>query len=87
MEANTKTVLEEIAYIWYLIQFLGHKVYANKVKALIDSNSKVNAMTSAYAAKLRLSIWKTSVETQIMDSITLKTYDIISAKFIIKNSL
>lgn len=43
------------------------------MKALIDSGSEVNAMTLAYAAKLGLNLWKTSVRMQKIDGSLLVT--------------
>ena len=44
-------------------------------------------MTLAYAAKLGLTTQKTSVRTQKIDGLALETYDIISARFLLQNSL
>ncbi len=38
-------------------------------------------MTPAYTAKLGLTTWKTSVEVLKIDSLSLKTYGMASAKF------
>lgn len=55
--------------------------------ALIDSGSEVNAMTPAYAAKLDLTTQKTSVDAQKINSSSLETYDMASAKLLLQNSL
>ena len=49
--------LERIPLIQDLVQFKGHTT----VQALLDSGSKVNAMTPAYAAVLELRIRSTIV--------------------------
>ena len=45
-------ILERILYIHYLLRF--HKDKENKMRALIDSGSEVNAMMPANALKLGL---------------------------------
>ena len=44
-------------------------------------------MTPAYAAKLGLTTQKTSIGAKKIDGSPLKTYDILSAKFLLLNSL
>ncbi len=58
-----------------------------KVKALIDSNSKVNVMTSAYATKLGFTIWKTSIGAKKIDGSLLETYSMVPASFLLQDSL
>lgn len=41
----------------------------------------------AYAAKLGLSIWKTSVKAQKIDATALKIYGMVMPRFSIQNSL
>lgn len=55
-KANKKNnvVLVRIPYIYYPLRFC--KAKKNKVLALINSNSKVNAMTLAYTLKLGLKV-------------------------------
>lgn len=57
------------------------------MKALIDSSSKVNVMTLAYAIKLDLTTQKTSVGAQKIDNLLLETYDMTSARFSIQDNL
>ena len=47
--------LEQVPYIWYSITF------KNQTEALLDSESKVNAMNLAFASQLGLKIWKTNI--------------------------
>ncbi len=44
-------------------------------------------MTPAYIAELSLTTWKTRVRTQKIDGLPLKTYDIVSASFLLQDSL
>lgn len=48
--------LDRISYIYYSIRFK-----KNKMKALIDLSSEINAMTLIYIAKLDLKIYFTNV--------------------------
>lgn len=59
--------LQKVLYIRYLVQFQVNQ----EVKALIDSASKVNVMTSTYRAKLTLTTRTTSIETQKIDGSAL----------------
>lgn len=44
-------------------------------------------MTSAYTVKLGLTLWTTIVGTQKIDGSTLKTYGIVTAKFLVYDKL
>lgn len=55
----------------------------DKTRALTDSDSKVNAMTPIYAAKLGLIIQKTSVKVKNIDGSIRKTYSMASASFLL----
>ena len=79
--ANLET-LQCIPYIQYLIQFQN-----NKVKALIDSDSKINIVTPTYVVEHGLIIQKTSVKAQKTDGLPLETYNMVSTRFLIQNSL
>lgn len=52
-----------------------------KILALIDSDSKINAINPTYAAKLSLQVQKTNVGSQKIDVFYLETYIIIIAVF------
>ena len=69
--------LERVLCIWYFVTF------KDQIEALLDSKSKVNAMSQAFAYQLGLKIWKTNVKTQKIDGITLETYRIIVFTFFI----
>ena len=48
---------------------------------MIDSNSKVNAITLTYTAQLDLIPRPTKVDTQKIDGLPLKIYEMIRARF------
>ena len=56
-----------------------------QIKALLDSGSKVNAMSCAFARKLGLHIWKTNVGAQKINGFTLETFEIVIADFWIED--
>lgn len=70
--------LEYILSIWYLVKF--KKDYI-EIKTLIDSGSKINAMTLAYIAIFGLCVYFTNVRAQKIDRSTLLTYSIVLAIF------
>ena len=55
--------------------------------ALINLDSKVNAMTPAYAKQLGFQVQKTDVRAQKIDGSSLKTFEIIIAGFQVENKL
>lgn len=69
--------LQNISYIWYLVQFKRNY----NIKALLDSRSKINAMTLAYATELGLRPRATNVNIQEIDGSALEIYVMISASF------
>lgn len=56
-EAGKEMILKRIIFIYYLIWFK-----SNKIRALIDSGSKINTMTLAYTFKLSLKICHINVK-------------------------
>lgn len=80
-KASSKTALQRIPCIWYLIQFQKSQA---KTKALINSDIKINAMTPAFAAKLGLITQKTSIRAQKIDGSILMTYSIALASFCLR---
>ena len=62
-DTSRKTILEQVLYIWYPVQFYrkNNEDKDKNVRALIDSSSKVNAMHPAYATKLGLRTRKIDV--------------------------
>lgn len=59
------------------MKFKGH----TDIEALINSGNKVNTMTSAYAAVLRLLVCPTNVKAKRIDRSTLLTHGIMLANF------
>ena len=53
----------------------------NKVRALINSGSKVNVMKLAYASKLSFRVYQIDVRAQKIDGSILKTFDMVLASF------
>ena len=74
----------KMPYVWYPVQFQEGQT---KVKALIDFGSEVNAMTLAYTAQLGLTTWKTSIGAQKINGLPLETYKMVSASFLLQDSL
>lgn len=75
-EAQEVIILDWVLYIYYLVQFK-----KNEVRALIDLSSKVNVMTLEFAAKLGLNVCSTNVEAQKIAGSTLKTFEMVPARF------
>ena len=71
--------LKWIRYISYSVQF--EERQTGEVRALIDSGSKVNAITPIFVAKLGLYIRATYISAQKIDSSAVKTYFMIIAGF------
>ena len=71
-----KEVVIRVPCIHYLVQF-----QKEQVRALLDSSSKVNAMSPAYAGKLGLHIRKTNDGAQKIDGSALKTFEMVIADF------
>lgn len=78
------TPLQRISCICYPIYFQKqHK----KIRALIDSDNEVNAMTPIYVAQLDLIPRTTNINTQIIDSLALKTHGMTTARFLVEDKL
>ena len=75
-------VLEYVFYVQYLVQF---QKSANKtqVQALINPKSEVNAIYPTFIKELNLLIRPTNVGAQKIDNITLDTYRIVVAAFLV----
>ena len=84
-EALKIRALDKVPYIYYLVQFRKDK--GKDVLALLDSGSKVNAITLAYMAYLGLKVKVTNVGMQKIDRSSLATYGIIIGAFQIINKL
>lgn len=57
------------------------------MQALIDSGSKVNAMSLIYAKKLEFQIWKTDIGIQKINGSTLSIFEIVIADFQVQDKL
>lgn len=79
-----KVILEKVLYIHYLLFF---QKDTTEFKALINSNSKINAMTQMYASKLGLKIWSIDVGAQKIDGSIFETFGIVLASFQVKDKL
>ena len=77
-ETNKEVTLERGPYIHYPLRY--RKDTAG-VRALVDSDSEINAMTPAYAAKLGLKIRKTDIGAQKIDGSTLETFEMVLVDF------
>ncbi len=71
--------LELVPCIWYPVTF------KDQIEALLDSGSKVNAMSQAFAQQLGLKICKTNVGAQKIDGTTLETYGMVVSTFSVLN--
>ena len=71
-------VLDWVTCIRYPIWFKKSKVQA---QALLDSGSKVNAMTLRYALKLGLKVRSIDVGAQKIDNSILETFEMVLANF------
>ena len=67
-----------VPYIYYQVQFQESQ---EQIKALLDSGSKVNAMSPTYVEKLGLKTWKTNVGAQKIDGFALKIFKMVIADF------
>ena len=75
-------ILKQVSYIYYLIWFK-----KNEIQALIDSSSKVNAMTLTYAAKLDFKVRHINIRALKVNSSTFDTFKIVLAKFQVEDKL
>lgn len=80
---NGKEILEKILCIYYLFCVYNDK--KNKVKALINSKNKVNAITLIYVAKLCLKICYTNVKAQKIENFSLEIFKMVLANFKVEN--
>ena len=71
-------VLNQVSCIYYLIWFKKNKI---QVQALINFNSKINAIISGYASKLGLKVCFTNVEAYKINDSIFKTFRIVLASF------
>ena len=71
-------VLDQVLYIYYPVQFQKDKA---TIQALINSGSKFNMITPAYAKQLGLWSQKTDIGAQKTDGSSLDTFRIVIAGF------
>ncbi len=74
-DKKTEEELERVPCIRYPVTF------KDQTEALFDSESKVNAMSQAFAQQLGLKICKTIVGAQKIDGTTLETYKMVVSPF------
>lgn len=76
----------QIPYFWYLVGFWQNNKNKDKdVRFLIDLNSKINAIHSAYAIKLGFYTKKIDVNIQKINGFYLDTFKIVIVDCLIKN--
>ena len=73
---SDKKVIVRAPYIYYPVWF-----QKKQVRALLNSDSEVNAINPNYAWKLGLKIQKTNIGAQKIDSSALETFRIVIADF------
>ena len=81
--SGKEVVLERVPYIYYLVWFQknqGQKIQ-KQVRVLLNSGSKVNAMSSAYIKKLGFKARKTNVKAQKIDGSAFETFEMVIADF------
>ena len=84
-KAQEMIVLDQMPRIYYPFQFWKDK--GTTIWALINSGSKVNAMTLAYPKQLGLQVWKTDVGAQKIDGSLLQIFGMVIAGFQVENKL
>ena len=79
-----RVFFEQVPCIHYPLYFQENTI---GIRALIDSGSEVNAMTSVYASKLHFKVYFTDVGAQIIDGSIFKTFGMVFASFQMKDKL
>ena len=75
-DKKTEEELEWVPCIRYPITFK-----KDQMEALLDSGSKINAISQGFAQQLGLRIRKTNIGAQKIDSTTLETYGMVVSTF------
>ena len=70
-----KEELEQVSYIWYPV------IFKDQTKTLLNSRSKVNAMSETFTHQLGLTIWKINVRAQKINGTILDIYRIVVSTF------
>ena len=78
---DSKKVVK-VPCIYYLVEF-----QEEQIKALLDSNSKINAMNPDFVWKLGFKIWKTNVGAQKIDGSILEIFGIVIADLQIEDKV
>ena len=76
--------LEQMPYIYYPLHFWKNTV---GVRALIDSDNKVIAITPAYALKVGLKLYHTNIGAHKIDGCILKTFEIVLISFQVEDKI
>ena len=76
-DTSSKEVVR-VPYIHYPVWFQEGQ---EQVKALLNSGSKVNAMSPAYIERLGLKTRKTNIRAQMIDDSALETFEMVIADF------
>ena len=71
-------IVVRVPYIHYPVQFQEDQ---KQIKTLLNSGSKVNVMSPAYAKKLGLKTRKTNVRAQKINGCALETFGMVIADF------
>ena len=83
-EKTPKVILDWVLCIHFPVQFCKNKKI---IKALIAFGSKINVIIPAYAKQLDFQIHKTNIETQKIDNLLLKTFEMVIASFQVVDKL
>ena len=81
---DTLRLLEKVLCIYHPLYFQKN---LRETRMLINSGSKVNAMTLVYAAKLGLKVRKINIKPQKIDGSILDTFGIVLADFQVEDKL
>ena len=84
IEDSQEVTLERVPCIQYPVQFQKDE---NGIQALLDSDSKINAINPAYAKKLGLRISQTNVKAQKIDKTHLNIFGIVIIGFSLQDQL
>lgn len=77
--ANNKYILLLVDWVFWNYYLIWFKI--NKVKTLINSISKVDFITSNYAAKIDVKFCYINIKVWKIDGFTFKIYNIVLMKF------
>lgn len=83
-ENSQEVTLERVPYIRYPVQFQKDK---DKIQALLNSSSKLNAMNSVYAKKLGHCVKQTNIRAQKIDRSHLNTFKMVIVDFLLQDQL